>query len=77
MGEFDPGGSTGDEPYSHGDSEEFMLILEGSVQFQLGSEIISLSADDSMVYRSSIPHRLVADPELGARVLWITSPPSF
>ena len=62
MGEFDPGGSTGDEPYSHGDSEEFMLIVEGAVQFQLGGEIISLGADDFMVYRSSVPHRLVADP---------------
>ena len=77
MGEFDPGGSTGDEPYSHGDSEEFMLILEGSVKFQLGGEIISLGTNDSMVYRSSTPHRLVADQALGARVLWITSPPSF
>ena len=77
LGEFDPGGSTGDEPYSHGDSEEFMLILEGAVRFQLGGEFISLGPNDSMVYRSSVPHRLVADPELGARVLWITSPPSF
>jgi transcriptional regulator with XRE-family HTH domain len=77
LGEFDPGGSTGDEPYSHGDSEEFMLILEGSAEFQLGGEVISLGPNDSMVYRSSVPHRLVADPELGARVLWITSPPSF
>jgi transcriptional regulator with XRE-family HTH domain len=77
LGEFDPGGSTGDEPYSHGDSEEFMLILDGAAQFQLGEESISLGPNDSMVYRSSIPHRLVADPVLGARVLWITSPPSF
>jgi transcriptional regulator with XRE-family HTH domain len=77
LGEFDPGGSTGDEPYSHGDSEEFMLIVEGAAQFQLGDETIALGPNDSMVYRSSIPHRLVADPDLGARVLWITSPPSF
>jgi transcriptional regulator with XRE-family HTH domain len=77
LGEFDPGGSTGDEPYSHGDSEEFMLILEGAAQFQLGGEIIALGPNDSMVYRSSVPHRLMADPDLGARVLWITSPPSF
>jgi transcriptional regulator with XRE-family HTH domain len=77
LGEFDPGGSTGDEPYSHGDSEEFMMIVEGAAQFQLGKEIFSLGPDDSMVYRSSVPHRLVADSVLGARVLWITSPPSF
>ncbi len=77
LGEFDPGGSTGDEPYSHGDSEEFMLIVDGAAQFQLGGDNISLGQNDSIVYRSSVPHRLVADPVMGARVLWITSPPSF
>ena len=26
---FEPGGSTGDEPYTHGDSEELFVVLEG------------------------------------------------
>src|SRR3954454_17323517 len=26
---FDPGGSTGDEPYTHGDSEELLIVVEG------------------------------------------------
>jgi hypothetical protein len=38
---------------------------------------MTLNPDDSIVYRSSTPHRLVADPQRGARILWITSPPSF
>jgi transcriptional regulator with XRE-family HTH domain len=75
--EFNPGGSTGDEAYAHGDSEEFLLLLEGAAEFQLGDDLMTLEPDDSIVYRSSTPHRLVADPELGARVLWITSPPSY
>lgn len=75
--EFEPGGSTGDEPYSHGDSEEFLLVIEGAALFQLGDESMSLELNDSIVYRSSTSHRLVADPALGARILWITSPPSF
>lgn len=77
LGEFEPGGTTGEEPYSHGDSEEFMLILEGAAELQLGTEVFSLDCDDSIVYRSGVPHRLVADSVLGARVLWITSPASF
>ena len=77
LGEFDPGGSTGDELYAHGDSEEFLLVLEGSAIFQLGDDSMTLNPDDSIVYRSSTPHRLVADPQRGARILWITSPPSF
>lgn len=75
--EFDPSGSTGDELYAHGDSEEFLLVLEGSAIFQLGDHLMTLNPDDSIVYRSSTPHRLVADPQRGARILWITSPPSF
>lgn len=75
--EFDPGGSTGTEPYAHGDSEELMLLLEGSAEFRLGDEVMTLRADDSIVYRSSIPHGLVADAVRGARVLWVTSPSSY
>src|ERR671922_2028860 len=30
-GELDPGGSTGPEPYAHGDSEELFVVLSGSV----------------------------------------------
>jgi len=75
--EFDPGGSTGDEPYTHEDSEEMLLILEGNIKLQLGDAIFALGPDDSIVYRSSIPHRLVADLVVGARVLWVTSPPTY
>src|SRR5215510_11660190 len=43
---FDPGGSTGDEPYTHGDSEELLLVLAGRVQLQLGNELLDLSKGD-------------------------------
>src|SRR5918912_3429710 len=32
VGELDVGGSTGAEPYVHGDSEELFVVLSGSVQ---------------------------------------------
>jgi transcriptional regulator with XRE-family HTH domain len=74
---FEAGGSTGDEPYTHGDSEELLVVLEGVVSLQLGSEVFELSTGDSIDYRSSTPHRLVnvgGDP---AEVMWIISPPSY
>ena len=77
VGELDAGGSTGDEPYTHGDSEELLVILEGVVSLQLGLELFELSTGDSIDYRSSTPHRLVnigGDP---AEVMWIISPPSY
>jgi transcriptional regulator with XRE-family HTH domain len=75
--EFDPGGSTGGEPYTHDDSEELLIVVAGSVELQLGDAVMNLGPEDSIVYRSSIPHRVVADPVVGARVLWVTSPPSY
>src|SRR6516225_3925265 len=42
VGELEPGGSTGPEPYSHGDSEELFVVLHGSVQLELGGELHEL-----------------------------------
>jgi transcriptional regulator with XRE-family HTH domain len=75
--EFQPGGSTGDEPYTHGDSEELAMVLTGSVRFQVGDYSVVMAAGDSITYRSSAPHRIEADPATGAKVLFVACPPSF
>lgn len=77
VGKFEPGGSTGDEPYTHGDSEELLVVLSGVVVLHLGAETFELATGDSIDYRSSVPHRLTnigGDP---AEVMWIISPPSY
>ncbi len=74
---FDPGGSTGDEPYTHGDSEELLLVLAGRVQLQLGSELLDLSTGDSVNYRSSTAHRVSNPGAEPAEVLFVISPPSY
>ena len=74
---FDPGGSTGDEPYTHGDSEELVLVLAGRVQLQLGNELLDLSKGDSVNYRSSTPHRVSNRGDEAAEVLFVISPPSY
>ncbi|HLX31646.1 MAG TPA: cupin domain-containing protein [Gaiellaceae bacterium] len=75
--EFEPGGSTGDEPYTHGDSEELLLVLAGRVQLQLGTELFDLSTGDSVNYRSSTPHRVSNPGDDAAEVLFVISPPSY
>jgi transcriptional regulator with XRE-family HTH domain len=75
--EFDPGGSTGDEPYTHGDSEELLLVVRGRVRIQLGSDIHELGAGDSVQYRSSTPHRVTNPGEELAEVVFVISPPSY
>jgi transcriptional regulator with XRE-family HTH domain len=77
VGELDAGGSTGDEPYTHGDSEELLVVLDGVLSLQLGSEVFELEPGDSIDYRSSTPHRLVNVGTDPAEVMWIISPPSY
>jgi transcriptional regulator with XRE-family HTH domain len=74
---FEPGGSTGDEPYTHGDSEELLIVVEGGVHVQLGTEIHDVSAGDSVHYQSSTPHRVSNPYHETAEVLFVISPPSY
>jgi len=77
VGELDIGGSTGDQPYAHGDSEELFVVLSGTVELELGGELHELERGDSIDYRSSTPHRAVNTGDRLAEVMWIISPPSY
>ena len=77
LGEFEAGGSTGDRPYTHGDSEEFLFVVEGHVELHLEDEQFSLGPGDSIRHSSAVPHRLVEAGGADARVLWVISPPSY
>jgi transcriptional regulator with XRE-family HTH domain len=75
--EFDPGGSTGDEPYRHGDSEELFIVVSGSVELQLGDEQFALGPGDCAHYRSSMLHRVANPGAERAEVVFVISPPSY
>jgi transcriptional regulator with XRE-family HTH domain len=77
VGELEVGGSTGDQPYVHGDSEELVVVISGSVQLELGGELFDLERGDSIDYRSSTPHRVSNTGQEVAEVMWIISPPSY
>lgn len=75
--ELDRSGSTGDEPYTHGDSEELFVVLSGRVHLQLGERLYELEHGDSIDYRSSTPHRVTNADDDVAEVMWVISPPSY
>jgi transcriptional regulator with XRE-family HTH domain len=77
VGELEPGGSTGEEQYAHGDSEELFVVLRGSARLELGDELHELDEGDSIDYRSSTPHRISNAGDGLAEVMWIISPPSY
>lgn len=74
--EFEPGGTSGPEPYTHGNSEEVAFVLDGSVDFHIGEDVFRLGSGDSLRYRSTLAHRINAHGA-GARLLFVTAPPSF
>src|SRR3954471_8684526 len=52
--DFAGGGvARGEEPYMHGDSEEVLIVVEGEVHVQLGTDVHELAAGDSVHYQSS------------------------
>jgi len=75
--EFEPGGSTGDIPYTHGDSEELLLVLDGTIDVELDGEQFRLAVGDSVHYHSSTPHRATNSSAQPAEVLYVISPPSY
>jgi transcriptional regulator with XRE-family HTH domain len=74
---FEPGGSTGDEQYAHGDSEELLLVVTGTVELALDADTMRLGAGDCARYRSSTPHRLTNLGDEAAEVIYVISPPSY
>jgi transcriptional regulator with XRE-family HTH domain len=74
---FEPGGSTGADPYAHGDSEEMLLVVAGEVELTLGAETMHLRGGDCARYRSSTPHRITNVGEVTAEVIYMISPPSY
>ena len=76
VGLFEPNGNTGPDAYSHGASEEFIFVIEGSATLELEDERYALDHLESIHYESNVLHRIVAGTD-GAQVLWVISPPSY
>ncbi|MDA8314481.1 MAG: XRE family transcriptional regulator [Actinomycetota bacterium] len=77
VGEFGPGGTTGPEPLMHGQSEELLYVLEGSIFLDVGDERFSLHESHSVQYDSGTPHRVTELRGETAKVMWMISPPSL
>lgn len=76
VGRFEPGGATGNDPYVHGNAQEFLMVLQGAIRLELGDASYAMSKDDSIEYLSSVPHRVSNTGDSVAEVIWITSPPT-
>lgn len=67
---YEPGASSGAN-LSHHEGREFGLILEGDLVLELGFDTYHLACGDSIIFDSTIPHRLCNQGEQTMRALWV------
>lgn len=77
---LEPGGSTGDDAYSH-EGEEAGYVLEGIIELTIEGETFVLEAGDSYAFPSSLNHRFFNGGAKAASFIWCNTPvnirPSF
>lgn len=77
---LEPGGSTGDDAYSH-EGEETGYILEGTIELMIEDETFVLNPGDSYAVPSSLKHRFINGGDETAAFIWCNTPvnirPSF
>ena len=69
------GGSTyPDDPH---EGEEFGYVLSGGVTLVLGSRRLRLKRGDSFCFKPTEEHYIVNSTQREAKVIWVSTPPSF
>lgn len=63
-----------DKPH---EGEEFGYVLEGSVKLSFGEKVYIAEQGDSFYYSATKRHKLEAAGRKEAKVLWVSTPPSF
>lgn len=73
---YQPGGSTGDDLYTH-QGEEAGLVISGEIELTLDQEVFVLKTGDSFSFPADIPHRYCNRGEAPAQIVWANTPVSL
>lgn len=71
---LDAGTVSAEAPLSH-PAEEFLLVLEGRLDVELGDRRFHLAAGDSIYWDGNTPHRFACPPDADAVFLSAITPP--
>jgi len=75
LSDIEPGGGSGDEPYSLPADVEFVFVLAGQLQITVADEQITLEQGDAFTFPASTQHTFrVTLPAGRTQVLWVFSP---
>lgn len=73
LSRYAPGGSTGDDRYSH-QGEEAGMVLQGTIELTVGGETYRLQKGDSFSFSSDQPHRYHNPGDGEAVIVWANTP---
>jgi transcriptional regulator with XRE-family HTH domain len=75
LSDIEPGGGSGDEPYSLPADVEFVFVLAGQLQLTVAGEQVTLEQGDAYTFPASTKHTFRVPRAAGhAQVLWVFSP---
>ncbi len=70
---YEPGGSTGDDLYTH-EGEEAGMVLRGEIELTLDDQVFHLKTGDSFSFSADIPHRYRNPGKVEAQIVWANTP---
>lgn len=73
--EIEPGGRYKEETPHEG--EEFGLVVSGTIILVLGEKKYKVKKGESFYYKPKEMHFLMNEGKITAKVLWVSTPPSF
>jgi len=73
--EIEPGGAS--EPDDPHDGEEFGYVMSGTIFLHLGNQKFKVKKGESFYFKPSLVHFISNESRYVAKVLWVSSPPSF
>jgi len=73
---FEPGSTSGDEPYEH-EGEEAGVVIQGQFALWLDGQKFSLNEGDSFRFPSRTPHAYSNPGHVETIVIWAITPPSY
>ena len=74
--EIKPGGESGRGFFNH-NGEEFIYVIEGSLDIYIEEKVTALKEGDSFYFKSTLNHRFKNNGKKLTRAIWVVSPPTF
>ena len=74
LSDLEPGGGSGEEPYSLPADVEFVMVLAGQLEIVIEGERVTLDEGDAFTFPAAAAHSFTAPGAGRTRVLWVVSP---